>query len=969
MLTSLGRLISKRYKVVIVIWIVAAVLSIPLASRLDKVLSYNEQEFLPSQLESLEASRLLAEKFPGYEPPSLIVLIRHDVKDQALRKSVEEFRQRALQELEYVEDVITPYDIYGQVLEFYWAQMNRTRQAIAGQMLGNLTMLHQKLWSLTQSANMTLRLIYGLPAMYLAAWQSAVQSSPPETPISLVSSQVLNATLAQIPPINPLAPAYLKRVVNTWSLYLENTLGPEATVGDAGAAITSGTLDPAALMVTAVRDTAPQFFAAITDEVTAKKVAKLAEAFSLENYSDPEALRQFIVKAVMAQASMGGFTVPREVVEQLYTLGPDAPAEALQQIAETLADRMIEQVIEQHPPPRFPEGIPEKLRSRFISKAGDTMLILVSLAPECPQNVASDNAKKLYSILDDTLKAHGVDAEHYVTGTAAFSADLEEASRDDVSRIDKVTVVLVILLLAALLLSPIAPGVPLFTVGMAIMVAMSALYAEAKVVDLIYMVRNMVTPVLMGVGVDYSIYLLYRFREELARGRGKDEAVGETVRFAGETIMGAALTVMAGFGALAAADFRLLQSFGYSLALVVLVALVAALTLTPSVLAALGRRTFWPSKIGGGARGARASYLRRAARLAVSRPVAVIVVFLAITAAAGAVLLRMERTYDYTELMPETQSLQGFKLLSEEFAETGLAQIYIIAEFDEPVVQNGVLTRDAYDRLVSLIATLTTVEGVDAGAIASPVTSGGTVLSYEQASNASTAMQQGLISSDAKSVLLVVSLPYKPRSTEAIMLVGEIRNALRETGVTTYVGGEPAAIYDMNELVNRNFAYRILPAAVVLILLVLYLLLRGAVAALSLLLAIGTSIVWALAALVLVFQYGVGVEIYWLTPIMLVTTILGLGMDYGVFLSSRVKEEMLKGASKEEAILRAAETTGLVITACGLIMAAAFGSLMLSEFRMLQEMGFALASAVLLDTFLVRTLFLPSILKVIRWSP
>ncbi len=968
MLSKLGSFISRHYKIVIVLWVVAAILSIPVAMKLDTVLSYNEQEFLPSNLESLRAAQLLAEKFPGYEPPSIIVVVKHNVSDPALRAAVEGFKEKALQELDYIDEILTPYDVYRQVLEFYWAKMNATREAMVEQMLANITALHEALWNLTAGANTTLQLIYGLPAMYLAAWQEAVRASPPGAPLKLVTSNVLNSTLASLPADNPLAQAYLKYIVNAWEILVEAILGPNATVGDLLSAVQAGTLDPAELMDAAVRKAAPEFFASAMDQQSAEMAARVAEAFTLANYSDPAALRRFAVGLVAAKAAASGAQIPVEVVEKLYDLGPQPPPGALRDIADKMADNVFRQVLEQYPPPSFPEGLPEDLRSRFISRDGDVMLILVTLSPSCPSNVASDNARRLYEIMGDELRAAGLKAEHYVTGTAAFSADLEETSRGDVARIDKVTVVLVILLLAALLLSPVAPGVPLFTVGMAIMVAMSALYAEARVVDLIYMVRNLVTPVLMGVGVDYSIYLLYRFREELSKGRGKDEAVKETVRFAGETITGAALTVMAGFGALAAADFSLLQSFGYSLALVVLVALAAALTLTPSVLAALGHRTFWPSKPRSGG-GARASYLRRAARISVSRPAVVIVVFLALTAAAGGVLLHMQRTYDYTELMPETQSLQGFKLLAEKFAGGGLAQVYVIVEFPEPVVQDGVLGRKAYDKLVELAEKLASASGVDPASVISPVTGDDGILPYEQASNASAAIERGLISIDARSALLVVSLPYKPYSREAIRLVGEIRDALSGLGAKVYVGGEPAAMYDMNQLVNRNFAYRILPAAVVLIFLVLYLLLRGAVAALSLLLAIGTSIVWALAALVLVFQYGVGVDIYWMTPIMLVTTILGLGMDYGVFLSSRIKEEMLKGASKEDAILTAVETTGLVITACGLIMAAAFGSLMLSDFRMLQEMGFALASAVLLDTFLVRTLFLPSILKVVRWNP
>jgi RND superfamily putative drug exporter len=154
---------------------------------------------------------------------------------------------------------------------------------------------------------------------------------------------------------------------------------------------------------------------------------------------------------------------------------------------------------------------------------------------------------------------------------------------------------------------------------------------------------------------------------------------------------------------------------------------------------------------------------------------------------------------------------------------------------------------------------------------------------------------------------------------------------------------------------------------------VLAALLRSALTPVKLFVSLLMGIVWTLAAFTIVFQYWLGMAVIWILPITLFCTLMGLGGDYVVFMMSRVREEIGKGASDEDAILTAVEVTGPVILLCGLVMAAAFGSMMISDMAELREFGFVLSLAIILDATLMVLVLIPSIMMVARkynwWLP
>jgi len=183
-------------------------------------------------------------------------------------------------------------------------------------------------------------------------------------------------------------------------------------------------------------------------------------------------------------------------------------------------------------------------------------------------------------------------------------------------------------------------------------------------------------------------------------------------------------------------------------------------------------------------------------------------------------------------------------------------------------------------------------------------------------------------------------------------------------GAQILVGGQSAALVDVDKVTNREFSQMEL-FVIIGVFIVLLIVLGSVVLPLFAILSILLSISWTLATTMLLFGGLLGKPVLWILPIILFVILMGLGMDYNIFILTRVREETKKNKNHEQAIIEAVDRTGGIITACAVIMAGAFGSIMISNTTMLQEFGFALAFAVLLDAMLVRTYLTPAIMKIL----
>jgi RND superfamily putative drug exporter len=231
-----------------------------------------------------------------------------------------------------------------------------------------------------------------------------------------------------------------------------------------------------------------------------------------------------------------------------------------------------------------------------------------------------------------------------------------------------------------------------------------------------------------------------------------------------------------------------------------------------------------------------------------------------------------------------------------------------------------------------------------------------------------------------QTVTVTVVLKEDPFSKESIDSIQDIRDHIDKTkerepalaGSTILVGGATAEMGDIEDTIESSMD--LMRAVVIVLIFILLLIVLGSILIpITAIISIGLSISWTLAVTMLVFQFVKGVPVMWLMPIILFVVLMGLGMDYNIFIITRMREEVLKGYSDKVAIRRAVESTGGIITACGAIMAGAFGSMMLSVMGILQQFGFALFFAIMLDAFIIRIYLMPAIIVLLSkwnwWAP
>jgi RND superfamily putative drug exporter len=233
---------------------------------------------------------------------------------------------------------------------------------------------------------------------------------------------------------------------------------------------------------------------------------------------------------------------------------------------------------------------------------------------------------------------------------------------------------------------------------------------------------------------------------------------------------------------------------------------------------------------------------------------------------------------------------------------------------------------------------------------------------------------------DNSTVLLTVILKKEAFSLDSVDTIDPIRTLVKESNendpnfqdATMMVGGATANVKDIKDILDSDF---LLMAAVVIIadFILLMFVLGSVLVPLRLILTILLSITWTLAMTVVIFQIWLQIPILWLMPWILFVIAMGLGMDYDIFLTTRIREEVAKGKSDKDAIITAVEKTGGIITAAGLVMAGAFATMMLSSLGLLQEFGFALAFVILLDAMIVRIYLVPSVMILLQkwnwWAP
>ncbi|HVO78161.1 MAG TPA: MMPL family transporter, partial [Methanomassiliicoccales archaeon] len=446
-------------------------------------------------------------------------------------------------------------------------------------------------------------------------------------------------------------------------------------------------------------------------------------------------------------------------------------------------------------------------------------------------------------------------------------------------------------------------------------------------------------------------------------------------------------TVIIGFGVLSLASFSMLQSMGIGLAFGITVALLAALTLLPSVLMLLGDRIFWPSRMKPKEKKkdkegrTKDGYFVKAARTSIKHAKVIVIAAILISIPATYLVLTLETSYDFIAAMPDTESKAGLNVLGDSFGagkitptQMGVNMTYSVIDssgnFSAPEMAS-------ISNLTNETAALSNVQTVTSPArpLGDATFQWWNMSQYPLAQQEQyKALMKSMISKDGHAVLFTIIMKAEPFAKESIDTINQLRVMADQAYATDplisacYVGGSTASMYDISTMVQSDFS-TIEVVLVIGIYVVLMIVLGSMINPIRSIVTILLSVSWTIALTMVVFQYMQGVAVLWIVPMVLLVMCLGIGMDYDIFITTRIREEASKGRNTEDSIVHAMEHTGGIITACGIIMASAFGTLILSQGSMLKEFGFALMVAILLDATVVRIYLVPAIISLLgKWN-
>ncbi len=570
---------------------------------------------------------------------------------------------------------------------------------------------------------------------------------------------------------------------------------------------------------------------------------------------------------------------------------------------------------------------------------------------------ATENVGELIHAVEEANGAD--DFRVLIGGDASVAFENNELRAEDLEKGERIGIPVALIILLALFGAVVATLLPLGLAIVAIVIALAAVGIIGQSFDLIFFVNMMITMIGLAVGIDYSLLIVSRFREEMSRGLGKREAVERAGDTAGRTVLFSGTTVVLALIGMLIVPVSFFQSLGLGAILAVVAALAATLTLLPAVLSLLGPKVGFlsipflarfslksPEAAG---HGFWVTITRTVTRVPI---VSILIIAVPMIVLSGFYFTIKTGLNDVNTFPDKSQTKQAFAVFKEEFSVGEVSPAGFLSPA-EIVIDGDVNSPQVLEAMARLVQTITddpafpvppSQEPNDAGDLA----------------------------------LLTLPFPGEPNSREATAKMAALRDehipaAFNGVAAEVYVGGVTAEAADFFGIVDVYtpivFAF-VLGLSFIILMLVFRSIVIPIKAIIMNLLSVGATY----GLLVLVFQKGIGVDLLgfqraevidaWI-PLFLFSILFGLSMDYHVFLLSRIRERYDATGDNAQAVAYGLQSTGGMITGAALIMVAVFGGFAAGETIINQQVGFGLAVAVLLDATLVRSVLVPASMEVL----
>jgi RND superfamily putative drug exporter len=612
---------------------------------------------------------------------------------------------------------------------------------------------------------------------------------------------------------------------------------------------------------------------------------------------------------------------------------------------------------------------PEQARA-MTSTDGHHVFALVTLKDDYA------TARRYYAQLRAKVRADQLQV--LGTGNVAIASDFDKYLQSDLQRAELVSLVILVPLLLIVFGTLVSSVLPLGVGGLAVVGGLAGVGVLARFTDVSTYSTNIVTLIGLGVAIDYSLFIVNRFREELADARTPEQALINSMRTSGRAVTFSGITVAIGLSAMLFFQGSFLASMGFAGAIVVAIAVLYALTFLASLLAILGRRVNLvrlplPRRTGG-----RGLWHGLAVRV-MRRPLLVLLPIVALLLVMASPFFQIKiANGDVGMLPPNAETRRGFDQL-QKFPGQGSTYFNVVVRYPSGGPLTSERVGDLYD-LAQQIKQIPGVEGVESIVSFDPsLTRSAYQTLLTQPSSLQPARVQAIVHGTTGSQIAELSVVTKhgQESDASRTIVHSLRTMTPPSGSSVLVA---AFSIDFTDFILQR-----IPLAVAYVMIVTYLvlfLLTGSVvlplkAVVMNILSIGASF----GALVWVFQQGHLSSLLNFTPaaldpsvpVLLFCIVFGLSMDYEVLLISRIQEEYRRTGDTTQAVADGLERSGRLITGAAAIMVAVFLAFGLADVVLIKSIGLGLALAVAIDATLVRALIVPAVMRLLGnvnwWAP
>ncbi|MBK5219182.1 MAG: MMPL family transporter [Thermoleophilia bacterium] len=574
----------------------------------------------------------------------------------------------------------------------------------------------------------------------------------------------------------------------------------------------------------------------------------------------------------------------------------------------------------------------------FVSEDGDATYFAVSLKTTGDKELQDSGA--------DIAEQLSADPDLVVGGFAVAQEQVNKQVEEDLKKAEMIAFPLLFLLSLLFFRSLVASVLPLMIGGLAIVGTFLILRVASEFGSISIFALNLTTALGLGLAIDYSLFIVSRYREEIAKQGPGLAAMRRVLATAGRTVFFSALTVAAALASLLVFPQRFLYSMGLGGALVALFAALISLTVLPAVLTLLGSRVnagapkFLQRRAEADARPAQDGFWYRLSRFVMRRPIPVATLSALLLIVMGLPFLGIKfNTVDPTVLPESASARQAYDTVSERFPPYHETPIWIEVEGGGPKAS------------AQVAASVRGVEGVAEVARPQPLSDGVTAIQVISAN------------------------PFADEASQDT--VDAIRNLPTPAGTTVLVGGASADFVDFQSSLASHLPIA-LAIVIVATLVILFLMTGSVILPIKSLIMNFLNLSAVFGLLVLIFQdgrlegfldYSSPGAIEQTMPILLFAVAFGLSTDYAVFLLSRIKEARDAGASDSECVAIGLERTGRIVTAAALLFAVAMGAFATSQIIFIKENGVGTALAVLIDASIIRALLVPSLMELLgKWN-